>query len=133
MVLLYSVAVSYFVWIAHFVEGRQARRLKHGSVRRGSGSSALSLQGLGMVCSIGSLTVRCRHEKSSCSVYRVGWCPSGILEWDDASSALHHGIVNACIPAAEEALKLLPPGHFSRTHTARLVPYGRVYSYQAAC
>ena len=63
MVLLFSVAVSYFVRIAHFMEGRQARRLKHGSARRGSGSSALSLQGLGMVCSLGSVTIRCQPNR----------------------------------------------------------------------
>lgn len=54
-----------------------------------------------------------------------------ILEWDNASSALHIGIVCACIPAAEKALELLPPEHPCRKATTRLAPYGYVYTYQA--
>ena len=43
------------------------------------------------------------------------------------------GIVNACIPAAEEALKkLLPRHHASRRYKTLLAPYGRIWSYQAS-
>jgi hypothetical protein len=44
----------------------------------------------------------------------------GILDWNDATSALQYGIVNSCIPAAEAALELLlPPGHVSREAKVR--------------
>ena len=57
---------------------------------------------------------------------------NGILEWDDASSALHYGTVNVCIPAAEAALELLlPPNHPARRYQTRLAPHGRVFTYQA--
>ena len=55
---------------------------------------------------------------------------NGVLDWDDASSALHYGTVNACIPAAEAALLLLPESHPCRRTRTRLAPYGRVWSYQ---
>ena len=55
-----------------------------------------------------------------------------IMEWDDASSALHYGVVCACIPAAEAAVAmLLPFDHPSRRARTRLAPNGRVWTYQA--
>ena len=60
-----------------------------------------------------------------------------VLEWNNASSALQHGVVNACIPAAEALLNdpiraLLPPDHPCRMHRTRLAPYGWIFSYQAS-
>jgi hypothetical protein len=55
-----------------------------------------------------------------------------ILEWNQASSALHYGLVNACVPAAEALLQmLLPAWHPSRTYKTVLAPYGEVWSYAA--
>jgi hypothetical protein len=55
---------------------------------------------------------------------------NGVLEWDDASSALQYGTVAACIPAAEAALELLlPPSHPALK--TQLAPFGRVFTYQA--
>lgn len=48
-----------------------------------------------------------------------------ILEWNQAASALHYGLVNACVPAAEALLQmLLPAWHPSRKYkTSVLAPY----------
>ena len=55
-----------------------------------------------------------------------------ILEWNQASSALHYGLVNACVPAAEALLQmLLPAWHPSRKYKTVLAPYGEVWSYAA--
>ena len=54
---------------------------------------------------------------------------NGVLEWNDASSALQFGTVSCCIPAAEAALHLLPVDHPCRSAHTRLAPYGRVWSY----
>jgi len=75
---------------------------------------------------------RNKRGSSEKRVQRPLIAAQSILAWDDASSALHYGIVNACIPAAEAAMELLlPPDHPSRKARTRLAPYGRVFTYQA--